>query len=303
MLDAALTGSVLLIGGSDSCGGAGIQADLKTLTVLGAYGSCCITALTAQNTTGIRSVRAMDKEFVTDQCEAVCEDFRIDVIKTGMLLNEDIVNSVCDFIEKQSAYVVVDPVMVSTSGCALLSKESVHALKSRLLPRALIITPNIPEALALSGIQKIKSIEDMVAAGEQLSTFGCQYVLLKGGHLDGEGDQSIDVLVWKEGEVCLHEVIRGVHVSTKNAHGTGCTLASAISALVSDFVSKEQQGVPTIPPSLMATFVKEAKRYLEGCLTNSFGIHESGVLLSRPSSLNNACRPGNLNHFWQRAKG
>ncbi|NYI42223.1 bifunctional hydroxymethylpyrimidine kinase/phosphomethylpyrimidine kinase [Demequina lutea] len=216
----------LTIAGSDPSGGAGIQADLKTFSALGAYGMAVITALTAQNTRGVTGVHAVPAEFVTQQLETLVADARLDAIKIGMLTNADVVNAVALFLTSHpNPVVVLDPVMVATSGDLLLADTAVDAMRA-LVPRASIITPNLAEAAALLERAVATSRDQMHEQARSLASLGAQRVLLKGGHLDGSHDM-VDVFVGPEGE---HELV-GPRIDTANTHGTGCTLSSALAAL------------------------------------------------------------------------
>jgi len=216
-------GRVLVIAGSDSGGGAGIQADIKAITVNGGYAATAITALTAQNTQGVFGVINTPPEFVKKQIELVLSDIGADVIKTGMLSNKGIIEAVAASLnEYKDIPLVVDPVMVATSGDSLLNNDSVNALKSLLIARAYLATPNIPEAEILSGVS-IESKEDMIKAAKVIMSIGAKNVLLKGGH--GKGEVISDLLLTKN-EECWFE---NPYINSKNTHGTGCTLASSIS--------------------------------------------------------------------------
>ncbi|PCI57351.1 MAG: bifunctional hydroxymethylpyrimidine kinase/phosphomethylpyrimidine kinase [Alphaproteobacteria bacterium] len=213
--------NVLSIAGSDPSGGAGIQADLKTFAALDVYGMAVITALTAQNTQGVSGAVDVPAAFVTDQLNAVFEDIRVDALKIGMLGNADIVHAVADVIERyQPNNIVLDPVMVSTSGDALISSDAMVALKTRLFPLVDVVTPNIPEAEKLAR----KVVIDMDRAAQDLLNLNVEAVFLKGGHLKGSVAQ--DVLAY-DGGTKTYEAPR---VDTQNTHGTGCTLSSAIAA-------------------------------------------------------------------------
>jgi len=212
----------LTIAGSDSGGGAGIQADLKTFEALGCFGMSAITAITAQNTREVRSIQEIELQIIADQIDAVVEDIGVDAAKTGMLSSSRIIGVVARKIEEHKLRVVVDPVMVAKSGARLLKEEAVSALMEELIPKAVLITPNAREAEILAGMG-INSEEDARVAAEKLAKQG-PAVLLKGGHLPG--DEIIDLLC-VEGEV--HE-FRKERVPTKNTHGTGCTLSAAIAA-------------------------------------------------------------------------
>lgn len=216
----------LTIAGSDSGGGAGIQADLKTFSALGAYGMSVITALTAQNTQGVQAVHAVPPAFISAQCQAVFSDIRVDAVKIGMLSDSDIITAVAAAIRQwQPPCVVLDPVMVAKGGHRLLADSAVEALRQQLLPQASIVTPNLPEAAALLGCDEATTEAEMVSQGQALLNMGCQAVLMKGGHLNG--DNSPDWLITAQGTMPF-TVPR---IQTKNTHGTGCTLSSAITAL------------------------------------------------------------------------
>ncbi len=216
-------GRVLIIAGSDSGGGAGIQADIKTCAAFGAYAATAITAVTAQNTLGVQQVQAMSPELVRAQIRSVLDDIGADVIKIGMLANKAIIEAVADEIEDEDAFVVLDPVMVATSGDKLLEDDAVEAMKTRLIPVCDLITPNIPEAQILTGLS-IDDVDDFGKAGEALIEMGAYAALIKGGHM--KGNMVIDVLV-SEDENALMSAPR---IKSKHTHGTGCTLASAIAA-------------------------------------------------------------------------
>ena len=212
---------VLTIAGSDSGGGAGIQADLKTITVLGGFGMSAITALTAQNTVGVQGIVELDVEFVKKQIDSVLSDIGADAIKTGMLANSEIVRGVAEKIREYAIEkVVVDPVMVAKSGDALLKKEAQETVKRELLPLCYVVTPNLPEASVLSG-REVKGLDDMKVAAKAIHRLGARNVLVKGGHLPGN---PIDVLFDGKG---FHE-FEGERVETRNTHGTGCTYSAAI---------------------------------------------------------------------------
>ncbi|MBM3518346.1 MAG: bifunctional hydroxymethylpyrimidine kinase/phosphomethylpyrimidine kinase [Alphaproteobacteria bacterium] len=218
-----MRGRVLIVAGSDSGGGAGIQADIKTATALGAYAATAITALTAQDTTGVHGIHAVPAEFVARQMRVVLADIGADYIKTGMLHDAAIITAVADVIEREGAGIplVVDPVIVAKGGAALLDPAASQALKARLILRADVITPNVPEAEFLTGMT-IATLADMRDVAAMLLTLGPRAVLLKGGHL--RGDKVRDVLATEDGMV----VFRAPRIDTRDTHGTGCTLASAI---------------------------------------------------------------------------
>jgi hydroxymethylpyrimidine/phosphomethylpyrimidine kinase len=220
-----VTVSVLTIAGSDSGGGAGIQADLKTFAAHRVHGLSAITALTAQNTRGVTGVAVTGAGFIAEQIDACFADFDIRAVKLGMLANADVIHAVSDSLERQHPVpIVVDPVMVATSGAALLDPAAVGAMLDRLLPMATVLTPNVPEAEVLLG-RHIIDVEDVLEASRALIARGCRGVLLKGGHLRGDGPV-IDVLALPGGRAERFEHAR----LDVRAHGTGCTLASAIAA-------------------------------------------------------------------------
>ena len=216
-------GRVLIAAGSDSGGGAGIQADIKTVTALGGYAATAVTALTAQDTLDVHEIFEVPAAFVARQMEVVLADIGADAIKTGMLHSAPIIAAVADCLEARAPHIplVVDPVMVAKSGAELLEPSANHALKARLILRASVITPNVNEAEILSGLS-IGSVEDMTQAASMLLTLGPQAVLLKGGHLPG--DVVNDVLASGDGT----EVFESPRIETPHTHGTGCTLASAL---------------------------------------------------------------------------
>lgn len=215
---------ILTIAGSDSGGGAGIQADLKTFTALKAHGMSAITALTAQNTMGVQSVEPVSADFVRQQIESVVSDIGVDAVKSGMLVNEDIVHTVSECLERFSiTSYILDPVIMSESGQELLSPEGVEAMKAELIPKALLITPNISEAEALSGLS-INTQDDMEKAAVALFDLGPGYVLVTGGHL--QGGQAVDILYDGIG---IYPFVAD-KLDAKNNHGTGCTFTAALTA-------------------------------------------------------------------------
>jgi hydroxymethylpyrimidine/phosphomethylpyrimidine kinase len=212
---------ILIIAGSDSGGGAGIQGDIKTVAHLGGYAATAITALTAQNTLGVFGVHPVPPAFVADQIRVVLEDIGADAIKTGMLHSASIIDAVVESLSDATCPIVVDPVMVAKGGAALLEDDALTALITRLIPLATLLTPNLPEASLLIG-KPISSVADMMRAGEALLALGAQNVLLKGGHLTGS--QVTDLLITQNG--C--EAFSSPRIVTRHTHGTGCTLASAL---------------------------------------------------------------------------
>lgn len=216
-------GRVLIIAGSDSGGGAGIQADLKTVTALGGHAATAITAVTIQNTLGVSGVHDVPLGVIEAQARAVLDDIGADAIKTGMLADEAVVNLVAALIEEYDIPAVVDPVMVAKGGASLLQETAVAALVERLVPRAALLTPNAPEAEALTGIP-VRTTDDLKRAGDALLTMGAQAVLMKGGHIDGP--VVADLLLTPFAETRFETG----RIETRHTHGTGCTLASACAA-------------------------------------------------------------------------
>jgi hydroxymethylpyrimidine/phosphomethylpyrimidine kinase len=218
-----MLGRVLIVAGSDSGGGAGIQADIKTVTALSGFAATALTALTAQNTLGVHAVHPVPLDFIARQIEVVLTDIGADVIKTGMLGSSAVIETVCEALERYAAGIplVVDPVMVAKGGHPLLAAEAVDTLRRQLLPRAAVITPNLPEAEALSGMT-IATVADMRVAALALLALGVPAVLLKGGHLPG--DEVFDILATPDGI----EAFPAPRIPTRHTHGTGCTMASAV---------------------------------------------------------------------------
>ncbi|MEY4756097.1 MAG: hypothetical protein RJA34_995 [Pseudomonadota bacterium] len=239
---------VLSIAGSDSGGGAGIQADLKTMAALGCFGMTAITALTAQNTTGVRSIHGIPCSMLADQIDAVVEDIGVDAVKVGMLHASDTVHTVAGAIERHRlAQVVFDPVMVATSGAVLIDQAAVQVLVREMFPRACLITPNLDEAAHLVG-WPLRDEASMEAAAQQLLAMGARAVLLKGGHL--EGDTVADLLMTTEGPSLW---MRSARIATANTHGTGCTLSSAIAAYLARGLSLQEA-------------VQSARQFVRGAL-------------------------------------
>jgi len=215
----------LTIAGSDSSGGAGIQADLKTFAALGVYGAAAITALTAQNTRGVSGIHLVPADFVAAQIDAVFGDLDVKAVKIGMVAQLATIDVIVAGLTRWSPrHVVLDPVMIATSGDRLLAIDAVEALRTSLLPRASLITPNLPEAAALLGEPVASSPAAIERQGGRLLAMGCQAVLIKGGH--GQGVESIDYLINHDGVIAL----AAPRIATKNTHGTGCSLSSAIAA-------------------------------------------------------------------------
>lgn len=224
--DKPTVGRVLIIAGSDPSGGAGIQADIKACAAFGAYSMTAITALTVQNTQGVQQVELVDPEMVKAQIEACVSDIGVDVIKIGMLGSADIIKVVQTAIEPLDATVVLDPVMVATSGDRLLNEDAVGAMRDLLVPIADLVTPNVPEAEIITGLT-ISDTDEMARAGEAILKMGAYAALMKGGHLDMKS--IVDILVSDDGA----SVMTGPRLYSRHTHGTGCTLASAIAAALS----------------------------------------------------------------------
>ena len=218
-----MKGRVLIVAGSDSGGGAGVQADIKTVTALGGFAATAITALTAQNTQGVDAILDVPADFVARQMRAVLSDLGADSIKTGVLGNGDVIEAVCQVLEKNAMGIplVVDPVMAAKGGASLLDAAAVEVLKSRLLPLAAVLTPNLPEAEALTG-RTVRAVGDMEAAAAALLATGAKAVLLKGGHLDGRA--VTDLLITADGS----RRFESPRIRSRHTHGTGCTLASGV---------------------------------------------------------------------------
>ncbi|VAV87464.1 Hydroxymethylpyrimidine phosphate kinase ThiD [hydrothermal vent metagenome] len=242
---------ILSIAGSDSGGGAGVQADIKTITALGGYAASAITAITAQNTLGVSQIEILSPALVRAQIIAVLDDIGADMIKIGMLGSADMVVMVAETLRNQGIPIVLDPVMVAKGGADLVCKSAIASLAKNLLPQASLVTPNIPEAQILSGI-KIKTLADQRAAAEKLLTLGPQAVLVKGGHLPG--DILRDVLLWQTGEA----IFEGKRLQTRHTHGTGCTLASAIATYLAQGLQLEEA-------------VRLARKYLQNAIANAPG--------------------------------
>jgi len=218
---------VLIIAGSDSSGGAGIQADIKTVTALGSYAMTAVTAVTAQNTTGVRSVFTIDPKEIGKQIVFTCKDIKPDGIKIGMLHSSDVIMSVINGLRKvKTSKIVLDPVMIAKGGARLISQPAIKTLKDRLIKKTYLITPNIPEAEILTKT-KIKNLEDMIYAANILLKLGAKNVLVKGGHRKNKYME--DVFLNRE-EV---KIFKNKKIKTKNTHGTGCTLSSAITTFLS----------------------------------------------------------------------
>ena len=241
----------MTIAGSDSGGGAGIQADLKTFAALRVYGCSAIASLTAQNTQGVQGVLPIPPAFVYAQIQSVLSDIQVGAIKIGMLATADIIAAVADSLKLHAQIpLVVDPVMVATSGDRLLAEDAIKTLIEKLIPRATLLTPNLLEAAALLNCSVAKSIDEMQQQAKLLLAMGTQSVLLKGGH--STGDQATDVLLTSDG----FELFSAARIATKNTHGTGCTLASAIAAGLAKKLS-------------LRDAIEQAKHYLHNALLHS----------------------------------
>jgi hydroxymethylpyrimidine/phosphomethylpyrimidine kinase len=220
-----MTAIAVTIAGSDSGGGAGIQADLKTFSALGVYGASVITALTAQNTLGVQAIHDVPPDFIAAQMDSVFSDLKVGAAKIGMLSQAPVIEAVAAGLDRHGVtQVVLDPVMVATSGDRLLNPDAVSALRRLLIPRASLVTPNLLEAAALLDQPVAASEDDMLAQGQALIARGARAVLVKGGH--GTGETSTDLLVTPDGKLRLE----APRIATRNTHGTGCTLSSAIAA-------------------------------------------------------------------------
>jgi hydroxymethylpyrimidine/phosphomethylpyrimidine kinase len=239
----------LTIAGSDSCGGAGIQADLKTFSALGTYGMSVITAITAQNTMGVHNFREMDTDIVRDQIDCLFEDIRVDAVKIGMVSSIELIDTIAArLVEHGAKNIVVDPVMIAKSGSHLLRPEASENLVKVFFPLAEVVTPNLFEAEAIIG-EKIGTLGEMEAAARKIHQLGARNVVVKGGPLTGE---AIDVFY--DGTTITH--IKGTRIDTKNTHGTGCTFSSAITA----FIAREYD---------VLAAVEMAKQYINGAIDNS----------------------------------
>ncbi|NDW46459.1 bifunctional hydroxymethylpyrimidine kinase/phosphomethylpyrimidine kinase [Ruegeria sp. PrR005] len=243
-----MTAIALTIAGSDSGSGAGIQADLKTMSALGVYGASVITAVTAQNTRAVTSVHGIPAQVIRAQIDAVLDDLDVRAIKIGMLATPEIISTVADAIAGFDGPIVLDPVMVAKSGDALLAEAAVASLRDRLLPRATLLTPNLPEAARLLRAADADSPDDMVAQAQALLALGAGAILMKGGH--GRGAVCHDLLVTPTGILAEFTAPRR---ETKNTHGTGCTLSSAIAAGLAKGLT-------------LKSAVQEAHTYLQGAI-------------------------------------
>ena len=226
-------GRVLIIAGSDSGGGAGVQADIKAVTMMGGFAATAITALTIQNTLGVHGVHPVPLDVIAAQADAVLDDIGTDAVKTGMLGSVEVVRCVAEILDRAGAPAVVDPVMIAKGGSPLLAEDAVSAVRDLMIPRAALLTPNAPEAEALTGIA-VADLEGQRRAGEALMKLGAGAVLMKGGHVAGE--TVVDLLMTPQGETLLE----GPRIKTRHTHGTGCTLASACAAGIAKGLPLEQ---------------------------------------------------------------
>jgi hydroxymethylpyrimidine/phosphomethylpyrimidine kinase len=284
MTDSLAIPVALTVAGSDPSGGAGIQADLKTFAAFGVYGTSVITALTAQNTRGVKGVEVISPAFVKAQLSAVMTDVRINAIKTGMLASADLITAIQRaLMSAPQLPLVLDPVMVATSGQSLLAADAVDALRRLLIPRATLVTPNLPEAARLLGVEVATTVDQMIGQAQALQQMGCRAVLLKGGH--GQGDTATDVLL-------IGETINRLEkprIATANTHGTGCTLSAAITALLA-------LGMPLDAACVRAKdYVWQALNSARGqSIVRDTGPREPSLLGARPSPVSH----GPVDHLY-----
>jgi hydroxymethylpyrimidine/phosphomethylpyrimidine kinase len=243
-----MTPIAVTIAGSDSGGGAGLQGDLKTFSALGVYGACVVTALTAQNTAGVTAIHDVPADFVAAQMDAVFSDLHVGAVKIGMLAQAAVIDAVAAGLDRwRQPTVVLDPVMVASSGDRLLAADAIDVLKRVLIPRALVLTPNLPEAAALLGLPEAESEDDMRAQAQRLLALGAKTVVLKGGH--ARGRDSVDLLVDSNGAVALPLV----RIASRSSHGTGCAFSAAIAAGLAKGLDVEQA-------------TRSAKRYVHAAI-------------------------------------
>jgi hydroxymethylpyrimidine/phosphomethylpyrimidine kinase len=250
-----MTAIALTIAGSDSSGGAGIQADLKTFSALGVYGASVITALTAQNTRRVNAVHDVPADFITAQIDTVFADLAVNAVKLGMLSQPAAIRAVAEALERHAVTcLVVDPVMIAGSGDALLAPQAVGLLRKAIVPKALLLTPNLPEAAALLEAPLAQSEKQMREQGERLMALGAKAVLVKGGH--GTGPESVDLLITADSYVRL----AADRITTNNTHGTGCTLSAAITAGLAKGLA-------------LVDAVRAAKAYVTAAIKGADGLH------------------------------
>lgn len=251
--------SALTIAGSDPSGGAGLQADLKTFSALGVYGATAITAVTIQNTVGVKYVQKLPSQVVYDQIVTVMKDIHVDAVKIGMVNDAETLDAIVNALKvHKPKFLVVDPVMVSTSGCSLMQSDALNVMKKRLLPIADLVTPNLPEAYVLAGKQIDKTLNDVDIIAQDILNLGVKALLIKGGHADGKSKK--DYLYIKSGDDVKRTCLSAETVDTNNTHGTGCTLSSAIAA----FAARGEE---------LGDAVRLAKKYLTDALKAGAGIH------------------------------
>lgn len=254
-----MTAIALTVAGSDSGGGAGIQADLKTFQELGVFGTSALTAVTAQNTLGVHGVYPIEAVGVAAQMQAVLDDFNVTAVKTGMLFSADIIRAVAETLKSHgSPTLIIDPVMIAKGGASLLLEEAVDALKTVLIPLASVITPNIPEAEVLAGMP-IKSDGDVEEAANCILQLGAAAVVIKGGHRQG-ADYAEDLFLSANGE---RLALRSEWIHTRNTHGTGCTFSAAITARIA-------QGIP------ISEAIVDAKRFIQAAITDGLTLGTAG---------------------------
>jgi hydroxymethylpyrimidine/phosphomethylpyrimidine kinase len=250
-----MTAIAVTIAGSDSSGGAGIQADLKTFAALGVYGASAITALTAQNTRGVSAIHDVPADFIAAQIDAIFSDLDVGAVKIGMLSQVAAIQAVAAGLARHRARnIVLDPVMVATSGDRLLADDAIEVLRRELIPRALIVTPNLAEAAALTGASPARNEREMEIQAREILSLGARFVLIKGGH--SEGEDAVDLLIGQNQE--FGDVVRlsAKRIATQNTHGTGCTLSSAIAA----GLAKGRD---------LVTAVQEAKAYVTAAIAGA----------------------------------
>ena len=251
--------SALTIAGSDPSGGAGLQADLKTFSALGVYGATAITAVTIQNTVGVKYVQKLPSQVVYDQIVTVMKDIHVDAVKIGMVNDAETLDAIVNALKvHKPKFLVVDPVMVSTSGCSLMQSDALNVMKKRLLPIADLVTPNLPEACVLAGKQIDKTLNDVDIIAQDILNLGVKALLIKGGHADGKSKK--DYLYIKSGDDVKRTCLSAETVDTNNTHGTGCTLSSAIAA----FAARGEE---------LGDAVRLAKKYLTDALKAGAGVH------------------------------